>query len=105
MDAADSPAPQRRWWLRIVATFLAAALLYVLSAGPLLALLTYRAARLSQVKSDRWGEAYNVIYRPLYFCILETPLQTPFESYIQWWAMAGADFARSQGYEFPAPPF
>jgi hypothetical protein len=103
MDA-DSP-PLRRWWLRIGVTLLASLVLYVLSIGPFFGFLIYRSARLSQLGSDGWGEAYDVIYRPLYSCMAETPLQRPLDAYIQWWAMAGADFARSQGYELPAPPF
>jgi hypothetical protein len=93
MDPADSPAPQRRWWLRIAATFLAAVLLYVLSAGPVIGYLNYRWMRTGDIHANaemRYFTFVLKVYRPVTLLIKDTALQKPFTNYLQWWV----DFIR-----------
>jgi hypothetical protein len=88
MDAAADPPPHRRWLLRLFATFLSLLLLYVLSAGPAVALYNYRWIR---ALADGTGsgtplpESFLLIYTPLFSTMRNTPLEQVFAGYTGWW--------------------
>jgi hypothetical protein len=89
MDPADSPAPHRRWWLRIFATFLALLLLYALSIGPVIGYLQYRWSRDDgfnvSARQQEQRDRVSAFYRPIVSLVINTPLMQPVGAYVRWW--------------------
>lgn len=87
MDPADFPAPQRRWWLRIVATFFALLVLYALSAGPAVGYCNYREVRAIQdnVAGPLLPKRFLAIYGPLFSMVTDSSLERPLNKYTHWW--------------------
>ena len=75
MDA-ENQTSLRRLLVRMAATLLALAVLYVLGAGP----AVYMA-----VKFPRSEPLLSQIYRPLDEAMLNTPLWSAFHAYENWW--------------------
>jgi hypothetical protein len=90
MDATDPPAPQRRWWLHIFATFLALLLLYVLSIGPVGGYFVYRLGHVQaldeHVRVQEQSNRVRALYLPVFSLVQKVGWEDSLLAYIGWWS-------------------